>query len=361
MDKNGFSRQMEDEIVYNQRMHDDGTNLKEKFRCINTSAGCHEGPINGIGVLDNGLVVTSGEDNKIKFWNPMNNDPVAVINESYPVSRILTIEKEKLFYYIVGNKAKSFDYSSGIATVIYEGLSDITCLEQFYNSENKSKSHNDIIALISGLKDGTIELINRVHRKVSLSKAFHSGYEVVAVSGRGDYLVTSGTDNIINVYNLKTTLLERELNIEGIDLSTLTGALKVSEAEKEIIIGDDVVGLTWLSFDIQNASKEHPDITIKPVMRLFSGVSSNPELFGAADNKGIVKIYQRGISDTEEYQGPEIVELRKFKGHKGEVTGVSHFRDGSYITCSVDGSYKIWTSRKDVMKVGRAEGGKASC
>ncbi|CAI2358885.1 unnamed protein product [Moneuplotes crassus] len=352
INKNGFSNETYQEILYNGKMRDEGTDQKEKFRCVNTATDCHKGQINGIEVLDTGLLITSGDDKCIHFWNPMNNDLIAVVNESSKVGKLLTLPKVKEFYYVIGAKVKSFDYSTGIATVIYEGMSNITCLEIFQNGENN--------LLIVGLKDGTIELVNRIHRKVTLSKPFHSGYSVVGVSGKGDYLLSAGTDDVVNIYNVKSTLLESELNLKNANFDGLTGILKLTQNENEMIVTDQLFGISWFSFDVDNSSKEHPDISYRPVVQLFDNVSPNENLFGATDEKGLIKIYSREGAE-EEGQTTEIIEIRKFRGHKGQVTGIAHFRDGSYVTCSVDGTYKIWTSRKDIIRVGKADGSKGCC
>ena len=69
----------------------------------------------------------------------MDNDLLAVLTETSRVGPILTFTNVKLFYYVLGNTIKSFDYSVGISAVIYEGMSDITCIEKFDNGENTSK------------------------------------------------------------------------------------------------------------------------------------------------------------------------------------------------------------------------------
>lgn len=140
INEEGFSNETYNEIFYNQKQHADPSNSKLKFRCINTASELHSGYIKGIGVLETGLVVTSG-DKTVKFWNPMDNDLIAVINETEKVGKILTFPKVKQFYYVLGNKVKSFDYSIGTAAVIYEGMSDITCMERFDNGENNSKQN----------------------------------------------------------------------------------------------------------------------------------------------------------------------------------------------------------------------------
>lgn len=128
------------EIVYNEKPTIDPTDKKAKLRCMNTCSGGHDGPINGIAVLDTGLVITSGDDKKIKFWNPMDNELLAIINENNKVGHILTFPKVKQFYYAVANRVKSFDYSIGVAQVVYEGMSNITCMSKLDDGKDISKN-----------------------------------------------------------------------------------------------------------------------------------------------------------------------------------------------------------------------------
>ena len=100
--------------------------------------GEHEGPISSVAVLMNGMVVTGG-NKKINFWNPMDSSKIAVINETNIVTNILTFPGAKEFYYSVGSKIKSFDYSSKIGVTIYEGKSDITCLSRMVDNANLCK------------------------------------------------------------------------------------------------------------------------------------------------------------------------------------------------------------------------------
>lgn len=126
-------------IVYNEKPDGDVTDPKAKFKCINVNNDCHDGPINGIAVIETGLVVTSGDDKTIKFWNPLDNECLAIINETQKVGSIITFPKVKQFYYVVGKKIKCFDYSIGVATTIYEGLSDITCVSRLDDGQDTSK------------------------------------------------------------------------------------------------------------------------------------------------------------------------------------------------------------------------------
>ena len=186
---------------------------------------------------------------------------------------------------------------------------------------------------------------------------------MVGVSGRGDYLLSAGTDDIVNIYNMKSTLLERELNLGMECFEGLTGVIKLAEGESEMVISDILFGLTWFSFDLNNSDKHHPDISYKPVVKLFDQISDNKNIFGATDNKGQIKIYKRDAFENEEEdaENVEINELHKFRGHKGEITGISYFKDGTFVSCGVDGTYKIWTSRKDVLKIGKVGDGKSGC
>ncbi|CAI2358970.1 unnamed protein product [Moneuplotes crassus] len=352
INKTGFSERTSQDILYNQKMQSDGTDRKEKLRCVNIAHDCHRGPINGIGVLDTGILVTSGENKAICFWNPMDNDLIAIINESGKVGKILTIPKTKGFYYVLGNEIKFFDPTIGAAEVIYQAESNITCLEVFQDQKY------DIF--IVGLKDGTIELVSRTTRTVSLSKSFHSGYPVVGVSGQGDYLLTTGRDDVVNIYNMRTNLLERELDLKNAYLDGVSGVLKMHQDIKEMIITDGLFGISLFSFDINNPYKEHPDINYRPVAQLFRNVSPNSDLFGATSGKGVVKIYH-SQQNEDGSQSSSIREIRRFKGHKSKVTGIAYFQDGSYATCSLDGTYRIWSSRKDVKLIGKAPGYNGCC
>ena len=87
----------------------------------------------------NGVVVTGGNNKKIHFWNPMDGNKIAIINELNIITNILTFPGAKEFYYSVGSKIKSFDYSSKVSITVYEGKSEITCLSRMEDKANLSK------------------------------------------------------------------------------------------------------------------------------------------------------------------------------------------------------------------------------
>ena len=131
---------------------------------------------------------------------------------------------------------------------------------------------------------------------------------------------------------MKSTLLERELDLSRESYSRVTGVIKLKEGDSEMMISDNNFGLTWFSFDLENSTKEFPDLRFKPVLKLFDYVTDDYELFGASDDNGTIKIYRREAVEDEDSVSVEIQELRKFRGHKGEVNGLTHFRDGSYVS-----------------------------
>jgi hypothetical protein len=121
LNPDAFNTATYDTILYNEKAEDDVLDEKAKFRCVNVNQNIHDGPVNGVAVIETGIVVTSGNDKTIKFWNPMDNECIAQINEKGKVSTILTIPKVRQFYYVMGSLLKSFDYSIGVATIVYEG------------------------------------------------------------------------------------------------------------------------------------------------------------------------------------------------------------------------------------------------
>ena len=92
-----------------------------------------------------------------------------------------------------------------------------------------------------GLKDGTIEFVNRLHKKITFSKPFHAGSSVISLSGKDDYLISSDSDEQVVVYNIKSTIIERELSLNKENHSNISGAIKIGGAGKEIIITDEVL------------------------------------------------------------------------------------------------------------------------
>ena len=137
IDKLAFASDISSEIVYNRKREVELTK-NDKFRCIVMCNGEHEGPISSVAVLMNGMVVTGG-NKKINFWNPMDSHKIAVINETNIVTNILTFPDAMEFFYSVGSKIKSFDYSSKIGVTIYEGKSDITCISRMVDNANLCK------------------------------------------------------------------------------------------------------------------------------------------------------------------------------------------------------------------------------
>lgn len=156
-------------------------------------------------------------------------------------------------------------------------------------------------------------------------------------------------------------MLERELNCKAERYSGLSGVLKLADGDKEVVITDDFFGITWISFDIENNLKDHPDIAYKPVVSLFDYVSDSTAVFATSNDKGIIKVWHRVSSEENEEVLVEIEPLRKFIGHKGKVNAMSYFRDGSFISAGEDGTFRIWTARRDVLKVGKSDGGSACC
>jgi len=176
-----------------------------------------------------------------------------------------------------------------------------------------------------------------------------------------DYLFTAGTDQIINIYNMKTTIIEREMNCKKDGFSGLTGILKLGQADKELVITDEFFGVTWMCYDLDNPLKDYPDIGYKPVTKLFPYVSNNPDIFATTNDMGLIKVWLRSVTESEDEVSVEVQEFRKFRGHKGAITSMSHFNDGSFVSGGSDGTYRIWTSRNDVMKIGNVETGKGGC
>ena len=217
------------------------------------------------------------------------------------------------------------------------------------------------LAILVGLKDGTIEFVNRLHKKITFSKPFHAGSCVVSLNGKEDYLISTGTDEQVIVYNTKSTIIERELSLDKENFSAISGAIKMSGAEKELIVTDELFGLTWISYDIEKANKDWPDISYKPVVKLFDHISDKPNVFATSNNKGEVRVWERVQVENGDEVSVEFEELWKLKGHKGTVNDMAYFKDGSFVTCGVDGVYRIWTSRKDVIGVRKVEKGSGGC
>jgi WD40 repeat protein len=235
-------------------------------------------------------------------------------------------------------------------------------MERFEDVPNLSKlTIVMLLALIVGFKDGTVELVNRIHKKITFSRPFHAGGSVVSVCGKQDYLYTAGTDDIINIYNTKTTIIEREMNLKSDSFTGVSGVLKLTNGDKEIIITDEFYGLTWFSYDLENPIKDYPDIGYKPLVKLFGGISDSEDIFGTSNDKGVIKVWWRNADEKEEELAVEVVEIRKFRGHKGEVKAMKGFRDGSFVSGGADGTYRIWTTRKDVKRIGQVDSGQGGC
>jgi hypothetical protein len=86
-------------------------------------------------------------------------------------------------------------------------------------------------------------------------------------------LISVGTDEIVNIYNIKSTILEREINLGKESYCNLSGIIKVSDTDHEMIVTDHLFGITWISTDLENSMKNHPDISYKPVVKLFDHIS----------------------------------------------------------------------------------------
>jgi WD40 repeat protein len=184
---------------------------------------------------------------------------------------------------------------------------------------------------------------------------------VTGVSGKGDYLISVGTDEIVNIYNIKTTILEREMNLANESYQNLSGVIKLTNSQNEMIITDHLFGITWFSYDLENNMKNHPDISYKPVVKLFDHVSDQNCLFATSNDKGVVKIYKREEIEDNDGINVDITKLRKFVGHKGQVNDIGYFKDGTYVTAGEDGTVRIWSCRRDVIKVGKVQAGGAGC
>lgn len=204
-------------------------------------------------------------------------------------------------------------------------------------------------------------MVNRIHRKVTASRTFHPEASVISVSGKKEIIITAGTDQIINIYNLKTTVFERELNFRSYSFTNVHGVAILGGGEKEMVVADEFYGLTWLSYDLAKAEPDYPELGFKPVMNFFDFVSPDKNIFAACNDKGVIKVFYRTSFEDENEVAVDIQPLRKFIGHKGKVNAMSHFKDGSYISAGSDGTYRIWTSRRDVIKVGKVDAGKGGC
>ena len=182
LNKDGFSKETYESILYNEKSEMDYESKKTRFRCVNVKKEAHEGSINGVLILDTGIVVTSGSDNHIKFWDPMSNEAIAVINEKEKVGDLIQFKKERKFYYACGGCVKGFDYTNERCEEVYEGMSEIMCMTKLGDLNNDT--------IIVGLRDGNIEFISRKQSKTIISKPFHSGASVVSISAKNDIMLS---------------------------------------------------------------------------------------------------------------------------------------------------------------------------
>jgi WD40 repeat protein len=81
------------------------------------------------------MIVTGGNDNKIKFWDPMGLKCLAVITEDNPIESILSFEKETLFYYNLSTKVMSFNYIRPKFETIFEAGKDNTVTKMIRSSD----------------------------------------------------------------------------------------------------------------------------------------------------------------------------------------------------------------------------------
>ena len=80
-----------------------------------------------------------------------------------------------------------------------------------------------------------------------------------------------------------------------------------------------------------------------------------------SSEKGVVKLWQRIEHEDEDGISIEIAPIRVFKGLKEHATAASNFTDGSIILTGADGSYQIWSPRKDVNVIGKVDADKVGC
>ena len=116
-----------------------------------------------------------------------------------------------------------------------------------------------------------------------------------------------------------------------------------------------------MSYDIENPNKEVPDLSYKPITRLFDFIWEKPNTFATSNDKGEIRVWERSEVANGEAVSIDISELWIFKGHKGTASGMAKFKDGSFVTCGVDGTIRIWTCRKDIMKAGKVQKGAGGC
>ena len=90
------SKEMYDKIVFDKPVEQpedakEQPNPIQNTRCVYQQQKAHEkSKILSVHVLAKGMVVTGGADGKLKFWDPMGLQVLAMISEEQPIQNIIS-------------------------------------------------------------------------------------------------------------------------------------------------------------------------------------------------------------------------------------------------------------------------------
>lgn len=98
-------------------------------------SNCHEGQITHIVSLKRGVFLTASTDGKIKFWNPLENVPIATLDESKSRSEIdflipVAGKNEINIFYVMGSFLKCFSVKNLKTATLVRGNVRITAICQ---------------------------------------------------------------------------------------------------------------------------------------------------------------------------------------------------------------------------------------
>jgi len=146
-------------------------------------------------VLSKGIIVTGGQDAKIRFWDPIGLHCMAIITETNPILKILGADSH--IYYAMENKFQSFFYIKPKFETLFEDEDEkITTICHISDLGGST--------IFLGTLNGLIYFIDRKSKSVTAWKKYHEPNAILAITHKNDTLISADSESKVIIFNTKT-------------------------------------------------------------------------------------------------------------------------------------------------------------
>lgn len=151
------------------------------------------------------MLVTAGDDNWIKFWDPMGLSCLAIITENEPIKNVISFAREFVIYYHLKTKVVSFNYVRPKFETVFESSKDSEIKTMIGSSDTQQD-------LIIGDSSGCIHFINWQNKQCTSKKNYHDGNSIVAMTHSNEMLISADVNKKIVFFNIETNQPTYEFN-----------------------------------------------------------------------------------------------------------------------------------------------------